>query len=274
MRKLLILSFFAIPGFLAAQEKNEPRKQEGQFTFDTDKPFSLLELDQKIEEPIVTKKKKRKKKVFYGIKTKKGFTRKGYGNTVTVEYFFYLKKPELPSTFVRDIYWFDFTRHEIRRTSTFDPKKGKLLHGEYRKMQGTVLLEEGIFFKGTKHGRWMRYNRSDLVEDKEKYYKGWPKESIVTYYDPMERKKLKEIIPIEYGERDGYYYLFHENGQVAVVGEYQWSQKVNDWVENYPTGKRKRIIAYPKQPFEKVGKPFIKREWDAKGVEIYSSDKR
>src|SRR3979411_3279806 len=138
MRKLLILAFFAIPGFLAAQEKNEPRKQEGQFTFDTDKPFSLLELDQKIEEPIVTKKEKRKKKVFYGIKTKKGFTRKGYGNTVTVEYFFYLKKPDKPSTLVRDIYWYDFTRHEIRRTSTFDPTKGKLLHGEYRRMQGNV----------------------------------------------------------------------------------------------------------------------------------------
>jgi antitoxin component YwqK of YwqJK toxin-antitoxin module len=119
----------------------------------------------------------------------------------------------------------------------------------------------------------MRYDRENLVEDKEKYYKGWPKESMVTYYDPMERKKLKEIIPIEYGEREGYYYLFHENGQVAVQGEYQWNHKVNDWVENYPTGKRKRIIAYPKQAFEKEIKPFIKREWDNKGQEIYTSEK-
>src|SRR5215467_483171 len=92
-----LLFVLAMPLGLFAQDdgqkKNEPRIQEGQFTFDTDKPFSLLELDQKIEEPIVTKKKKPKKKVYYGIKTKKGFTRKGYGNNVTVEYFYYLKKP-------------------------------------------------------------------------------------------------------------------------------------------------------------------------------------
>jgi len=41
----------------------------------------------------------------------------------------------------------------------------------------------------------------------------------------MERKKLKEIIPIEYGERDGYYYLFHENGQVAVVENISGAKK-------------------------------------------------
>ncbi len=273
MRKFWVILVFLLPGLLAAQEKTEPRVQEGTFTFDTDKPFSLLELDQKMEEPIVTKKKKPKKKVFYGIKTKKGFTRKGYGNRITVEFFYYLKKPDKPSSFARDIYWYDFTRRQIRKTSTFDPKKGVLLHGPYKKMQGPVILEEGIFYKGTRHGRWMRYDRENLVEDKEKYYKGWPKESIVTYYDPMERKKLKEIIPIEYGEREGYYYLFHENGLVAVQGEYQWNHKVNDWVENYPTGKRKRIIAFPKQAFEKVVKPFIKREWDNKGQEIYTSDK-
>ncbi len=271
MKKTLFLLLIMLPGLLWAQEKVEPRVQEGQFTFDTDKPFSLLELDQKIDEPIVTKKKKPKKKVFYGIKTKKGFTRKGYGKTITVELFYYLKKPDKPSTFVRDIYWYDFTRREIRRTATFDPKKGVLLHGPYKRMQGAVVLEEGLYYKGTRHGRWMRYNRENLLEDKEKYYKGWPKESIVTYYDPVERKKLKEIIPIEFGDREGYYYLFHDNGQVAVVGEYQWNQKVNDWVENYPSGKRKRIISYPKAAFEKETKPYIKREWDQQGKEIYSS---
>ena len=45
-----------------AQQGNEPRTQEGQFTFDTDKPFKLLTLDEKIDEPIVTKKKKPKRK--------------------------------------------------------------------------------------------------------------------------------------------------------------------------------------------------------------------
>jgi antitoxin component YwqK of YwqJK toxin-antitoxin module len=269
MRKTVLFLLLIVPALLHAQDKVEPRIQEGQFTFDTDKPFSLLELDDKIE-PIVTKKKKPKRKVFYGVKTKKGFTRKGYGSHVTIELFYYLKKPEIPSTFARDIYYYNFARHEILKTAKFDPKKGVLVHGPYKKMQDEVVLEEGQFFKGTKHGRWMRYNRENLLEDKEKYYKGWPKESIVKYYDPAERKKIKEIVPIDYGEREGYYYFYHENGQVAVIGEYQWNQKVNDWIEYYPNGKRKRILSYPKQPFDKEVKPYIKREWDEKGQEIYS----
>jgi hypothetical protein len=268
MRKSILFLLLPLAGW--CQQGNEPRTQEGQFTFDTDKPFKLLELDDKIDDPIVTKKKKPKRKTFYGIKTKKGFTRKGFGDKMTVELFYVLKKPDKPSGFARDIYWYDYTRREVRRTSTFDPKKGVLLHGPYKRLLGPVVMEEGIYFKGTKHGRWMRYNRQDLVEDKSKYYKGWPKESLVTYYDPNERKHLKEITPIEYGEKDGYYYQLHENGTVAVQGEYQWNEKIGDWIENYPNGKRKRIIAYPKEPFNKELRPYIRKEWDEAGKEIYS----
>jgi antitoxin component YwqK of YwqJK toxin-antitoxin module len=269
IKRSLLLSFFIISMGALAQEK--PNVQEGQFTFDTDKPFTLLELDQK-EEPIVTKKKKPKRKVYYGIKTKKGFTRKGFGDKMVIELFYVLKKPDVPTGFARDVYWYDFTRKELRRTSNaaFDTKKGVLAHGPYKKMIGDVLLEEGIFFKGTKHGRWMRYDRQNLVEDKEKYYKGWPKESLVTYYDPNERKKLKEITPIEYGEKEGFYYFFHENGQIAVQGEYHWGERVNDWIENYSNGKRKKIITYPKEPFDKDARPYVRKEWDEKGKEIYS----
>ncbi|MFN8887986.1 MAG: hypothetical protein ACK5WF_11045, partial [Cyclobacteriaceae bacterium] len=122
----------------------EPKVQEGQFTFDTDRPFTLLELE-KEEEPIVTKKKKPKRKVFYGIKTKKGFARKGYGNNVTLELFYKLKKPAVPNTFARDIYYYDYKRAEVRRVEKFDPTKGVLLHGPYKKLIGTTVVEEGIF---------------------------------------------------------------------------------------------------------------------------------
>jgi len=269
MKKLLLFLLLPTVGF--AQQGNEPRTQEGQFTFDTDKPFKLLTLDEKIDEPVVTKKKKPKKKTFYGIKTKKGFTRKGYGDKMILELFYVLKnKNEKFTGFARDIYWYDYTRKEVRRTSTFDPKKGVLLHGPYKKLNGQVTVEEGIFYKGAKHGRWMRFNRQDLVEDKSKFYKGWPKDSYVTYYDPNERKHLKEVTPVEYDEKDGYYYMLYENGAVAVQGEYQWNEKIGDWIENYPNGKRKRVIAYPKEPFDKDFKPFIRKEWDDKGKEIYS----
>ncbi|MBA4056848.1 MAG: hypothetical protein C0490_19195, partial [Marivirga sp.] len=127
-RTIWTLGLFVISLVSWAQEEQE----EQRFTIDTP-----VNLDfEKEEEPVNTKKKKVKKKVYYGIKTKKGFTRKGEGERVTYELFYYLKKSEKPQTFVRDIYWYDFTRHEIRKTTTFDPSKGVLLHGPYEKRQG------------------------------------------------------------------------------------------------------------------------------------------
>ena len=274
MVKVLLLSPLVFFAFLAnGQESKEPFGKEGQFTFETEKPYKLLELDEKTSEPIVTKKKKPKKKTFYGIKTRKSYTRKGFGDKTTIELFYVLKKPDKPTAFVRDIYWYDYTRREIRRTGNFDPNKGVLVHGPYKKMQGAIVLEEGIFYKGAKHGRWMKYDRHNTLDDKEKYYKGWPKESLVTYYDAVEHKKVKEMIPIEIDEREGFYFLFHENGNIAVTGEYKWGEKVGDWIENYPNGKRKKIVSYPKEPFEKEIRPFVRKEWDEKGKEIFSSNK-
>ncbi|NOS55259.1 MAG: hypothetical protein HOP37_03275, partial [Cyclobacteriaceae bacterium] len=56
MKESFISILVLLPVLLWAQG-TEPKVQEGQFTFDTDKPFTHLELE-KEEEPIVTKKKK------------------------------------------------------------------------------------------------------------------------------------------------------------------------------------------------------------------------
>jgi antitoxin component YwqK of YwqJK toxin-antitoxin module len=270
----VIVSFFIAGSFIfgSASIAQTQQPQDQQFTIDT--PVSLD--FQKEEEPVNTKKKKKvKKRVYYGIKTKKGFTRKGFGDRVTYEIFYFLKTPEAPKTFVRDIYWFDYRQKAVRKTSSasFDPKNGVLLHGPYEKRQGDVVLQKGIFYKGTKHGRWLTYTRDSVLTDKEKYYRGWPKESLVSYYDPMERKRMKEMVPVEFGEKEGFYYFFHDNGTTAVQGEYHWDQKVGDWTEYYPSGKRKRILAYPKEPFDKEVKPYIKIEWNEKGKEIYRNNK-
>ena len=266
--KLPLLLVLMGSGVVLFAQEGEPEEQR--FTIDT--PASL---DFKREEdPVSDKKKKKvKKKVYYGVKTKKAFTRKGQGDRVTYELFYVLKKPEKPQTFVRDIYWYDYTRHEIRKTTTFDPAKGILLHGPYEKRQGDVVLEKGIFYKGTRHGPTMKYNRDNTLVDKDRYYRGWPKESLVSYYDPQERKRMKEMTPIEYGEKEGYYYFFHENGQVAVQGEYMWNEKVGDWTEYYPNGKRKKIVSYPKEPFDETIKPYVKAEWNDKGKELYRNNK-
>src|SRR5687767_8380105 len=191
MRRILILLPILICSSLQGQDTGQQAEpQDQQFTIDTPASLDFKKEEEKEEAP---RKKKVKKKVYYGIKTKKGFTRKGFGERVTYETFYFLKKPEKPTGFVRDVYWFDFTRKEIRKTEKFDPSKGVLLHGPYEKRQGEIVLEKGIFYKGTKHGRWMKYSRDSTLADKDRYYRGWPKESLVSYYDPQERKRMKEI---------------------------------------------------------------------------------
>ncbi len=272
MRSLALLLILLLPVLrVLAQEEGDQDKQDLDERFTIDTPVTLDFEKEEKEEPK-KKKKKVKKKVFYGVKTKKAFTRHGYGNRVTYELFYVLKKPETPQTFVRDVYWYDYTRKEIRKTEKFDPEKGVLLHGPYEKRLGEVILEKGIFYKGTKHGRWMYYKRDSTLENKEKYFRGWPKESLVSYYD-AERRKMREITPIEFGEKDGYYYRFFENGQMAISGEFKWDQKIGDWVEYYPNKKRKKIIAYPEKPFEDNFRPYIKAEWNEKGKQIYRNNR-
>src|SRR5690242_15917901 len=100
MKVVVITILFLVSfGVFAQDEQRQPFGTEGQFTFETDKPYKLLELDEQTSEPIVTKKKKPKRKTYYGIKTKKGFTRKGFGDKTVIETFYYLKKHEKPTPF-------------------------------------------------------------------------------------------------------------------------------------------------------------------------------
>ena len=75
----LVLGVFTTSLSQVVSKDDQPFGVEGRYTFETEKPYKLLELDEETEEPIVRKKKKPRKKVYYGIKTKKGFTRKGSG---------------------------------------------------------------------------------------------------------------------------------------------------------------------------------------------------
>ncbi len=290
---LLLSISFAISAAAFAQEEQEEKEQvpaespqkspAEQETAVEDKPddFTLrseadmpltIDLDKEDEEDEddnKKKKKKKKKKVFYGLKTKKGFTKTGFGSDVVIEIYYTLKTPEPHDAYVRDIYYYNYESKIIKKSNNVSEEKGALLHGPYKKMIGDRIIEEGIFYKGTKHGRWMTYNKNDILQRKAKYYKGWPKESKVAYYD-REKTKLKEVIPIEYGEKEGNYYYFHENGQVAVSGEYKYGQKVNAWLEFYDHHRRrKKEVLYRKDPFNDNYVPAIAKEWDEDGRLIY-----
>ena len=42
-----------------------------------------------------------------------------------------------------------------------------MMHGPYKKRVGDQIIEEGIFYYGLKHDRWLRYNSSDILQNKE-----------------------------------------------------------------------------------------------------------
>ena len=269
--KLFLLSlcvvFMMRSGNLFAQVDDGPDAENNLFTISA--PVSLDFRTDEADESLVEikKEKKRKRNHYYGVKTKKGFTRKGFSKNITLELFYFLKEPVEIDPYVRDVYWFDYKRREILKGQNYDPERGALLHGPYKKVLGNQLLDSGVYYFGMKHGTWLFHDKNDVLIDKEKYYKGWPRESLVKYYD-KDRLKMKEIIPVEFGEKEGNYFYFFENGRVAVRGEFRWDRKVGDWMEYYETGRRKKIVRYSKDPFGEE-KPFVLREWDVKGKEVY-----
>jgi len=251
------------------QAQDIPDLDEIEFIIERSQPLTIDLKEDDEEEVPEKKKKKRKKNVFYGIKTKKGYTKTGYGENTTVEIFHYLTEWVEPNPYVPEVNWYDFRRKKIRNTGTIDKKYGRILHGPYTKIRGDQLLEERIYYIGAKHGRWVRIDKNDVLIDKQKYYKGWPKESMVKYYDE-DRTKLKEVVPVVYGEIEGEYYLFHENGEVAVKGQFKYGEKIGKWTEYYDVQRRaKKQIQYKSDPYLNNYHPHVLKEWNRRGQVIY-----
>jgi antitoxin component YwqK of YwqJK toxin-antitoxin module len=276
---LLTLILLLCPLALLGQtEKNakETDSSEG-FNIFSDTPLTIdLEADEEeIVEQRKEKKKKRKRNVYFDLKTRRGFTKSGFGNNLKIEMFNYLREYVAPDPYVRDIYWYDFKAGRIRVSGNIDPKNAGILHGPYKVIQNDQVVEEGVFYKGTKHGRWTQYGRMYdyyILTDKRKYTRGWPRESIITWYD-QERTKLKEVIPVEHGKKEGNYFHFHENGLVAVQGEYKNDEKVGKWIEFYEYRRqRKREVQYRTDPYNHDFKPYIVKEWDKTGTVIYDKE--
>ena len=219
---------------------------------------------------LQTKKKKKKKKIYFGEKTKKGFIKSASGRNNLYENFNYINKYILKDQYSQEIYLYDKKKKKIVKSKK-QIDESYMLHGPYIKRIDDQTIEEGFFYFGLKHGRWVRLNRSDILQDKETYFMGWLNESIRFFWDPK-KENLKEIIPIKYGEKNGMYYAFHLNGNLAAKGEYQFNNKIGLWIEYYSkNGKKKREIKYNKDPYNK-NKTYISREWNLNGKLIYDRD--
>ncbi|MFN6944258.1 MAG: toxin-antitoxin system YwqK family antitoxin [Cytophagaceae bacterium] len=258
-----ILAFISINQSFAQKGKKGMEKDS---IPSTDITFGEEEEEEEEEKP----KKKIKKKVFYGIKTKRSFIRYGKGKRQTLEMFYFLKKDLEPNPYIKSIHILDLKKRRIVEVSSLedvDKTKTpyKILHGPYKKLVGGEVVEEGIFYVGMKHGRWEKYGKDFALTDKTKYKKGLLKESKVTYYDPA-KTKMKEVIPMRYEQLHGDYYHFKENGEVLIYGKYIDGQKVGIWIEYFPDRNRKRKeMQYPRNPYVEQFEPFVLNEWDDKG---------
>ena len=268
------------------EEVDDTTKRDKYIHFFNDN--DLLEWEPE-EEPKEFKKKKKKRKVYYGIKTKKGFTKKGHGKTMEVEVFYYLKVYQEPNPYVKDVYWFNIQKRKIEksRPDKVDPKEAKILHGPYKRIVNGEVMEKGVYYVGTKHARWEEWKKpkthkfkdSIEVEEKqlvlkEKYNRGFPKDSEISFFD-TDKTQLKEIIPIVDGEKHGYYFRFYENGMMEEQGKYEHDEKVGNWYEYHKGVKRnfkKRIMVYPNSRTDEKFEPYVSHEYDEFGKTTYDKE--
>ncbi|MCC5946487.1 MAG: hypothetical protein JJT94_16270 [Bernardetiaceae bacterium] len=274
--------FYLFSTLAFAQVENEPPKD---FTYD-EKPLIRLD-DAETEgergrgliptdlfskakdvkkEAQKLQKKASKKNHFHdvNIKAKKVYRKYNRGSAEIVEKFYFLPEPIKPDPNVDLYYYYNLDKGSIEQSHKFKKDDNLLLmHGPYVKKVNGEIEETADYYAGTKHGRWEKYRRGVLYY-KESFSKGFPIATERTYYD-KDKKKLKEIIPIRNGFKDGYYSLFHPNGKIAERGYYQCGEKVGRWYEYYDNGYRKREIQHQKEAFEGV-KPFVFREWGQNGA--------
>lgn len=227
--------------------------------------------------------KKAKAKVsktdYEGLSMVKAYTKLGSGDRTIIEEFYILRDNDAakPMPYIREV--FRYYQRSGRVTSSIikDDDKGLLLHGPYKRYQNDNLVEEGYYYAGMKDGRWERYDANFMLLDKTNWHRGVPAESKLTYYDSTHRK-IKEIIPVEYGKVKGTYLAFHENGLLAEEGKYDNGVKVGRWTEFYPinpSGRRMRrkLTQYASDQWDTAFEPYTISEWDEKGKITYERAK-
>ncbi|NJO01224.1 MAG: hypothetical protein HC880_05545 [Bacteroidia bacterium] len=298
-----ILLVFTQISLAQKKDRRDRQKKESQESQEMGENFDPLEIDEEFlkndslpdielelsEEEITLaqqeenqkkrKNKKKKKKIYFGIKTKGGLARQGNESNTVMEVFRYIEKENvIKDAYQQEIYYYDVKTRRVRSKDYQDfmamVKKNNpiyLLHGRYEKYRDRNLREEGYFYKGTKHGKWLAYDSKEIVEEKIKYEFGHTRETKIIYYDNAETK-IKEIIPMVHGRMQGIYYQFYENGVLAVRGEYQNNRKVNMWREWYETRQRMRDTMYPINWWEEK-EPSLLRQWDTKGYMTFDIDR-
>jgi antitoxin component YwqK of YwqJK toxin-antitoxin module len=277
---ILLLFFVLISQLTLAQDEASKPKVDPDSSgvvnsslLPTSMPLLLFD-DSAEKDEKKTKKKKEKKNIWFGLKTKKGYTRRELRGTQIFEFFNYTDATRQPDPYIRDIYWFDTSDRAIKKEG-YVVGKGYLLHGPYERVINEEVVEKGMYFYGTKHKTWMLFDSNNVLQDKNHFSEGWPRESRITYHDRTSNV-IEEIIPIQYGMEEGNYFFFYEDAQVAVTGEYEFGEKVGLWTEYWDNNNtkaiRKREIQYQEDAYTKNFRPYIRAEWDKDGNLVYRKE--
>jgi antitoxin component YwqK of YwqJK toxin-antitoxin module len=225
------------------------------------------------------KRKKEKAKLakvqYQGIPMQSMQIKYGSGSRTTVEYFHVLKEYKPITEYARstEIRWYDKKTRKLSSSLIVNKPMALPLHGSYKKYVGENLIEEGFYYMGVKDGRWARYDTKYNLLDKITWNRGFPAESRITYYDSA-HTKIKEVVPIVYGQLRGESLKFYVEGQLLENGRYSDGKKVGRWVEYYQFRRlKKKEIQYPKNSWDEDFDPFVLREWDDKGKLLYDYTK-
>ncbi|MBO6493978.1 MAG: hypothetical protein JJ978_00300 [Roseivirga sp.] len=244
---------------------------------DPTKPDITLEDEKPQETDTIPDAEERiKRNVFYGEKTKKAHTSIIERNTTDYRLFYVLPEPVAAAPYVRKVFYHDAKNNTIRSAEGKGQVLDRVLHGPYERIVNDVVIEKGDFYYGTKHGTWLYQRMDSTLYEKEHYTKGWFTDSQITYYDEDQKTKMKEVIPFQYGKKEGTYYRFYESGNIAVTGEYVFDKKVGVWIEYHDVPGvvvQKRWLQYPKVFYDWDFEPYIVREWNKNSQTIYNSPK-
>ena len=224
-------------------------------------------------------KSKTSKTEYEGLPMLKAYTKLGSGDRTIVEEFYILKDNSAakPLPYIREVFRYYQRTGRVTSSIVKDEDKGLLLHGPYKRYQNGELIEEGFYYAGMKDGRWERYDANFMLLDKTQWHRGVPAESRLTYFDSTHRK-IREIIPVEYGKVKGTYLAFYENGLVSEEGKYDNGVKVGRWTEFYPISPngrrmRRKLTQYASDQWDTAFESYTISEWDEKGKITYERAK-
>lgn len=218
------------------------------------------------------KKKPILKDIYEQIKTERRAGNYGSGTRATIEEINVVKyvEDEALNPYVQEIWWFDLAQSRIVNASLKENKTAQICHGPFARYVNERLVEQGFFYMGAKDGRWETYDADGNLIDKQYYTRGFSAASTISYYD-VDKKKIKEVIPIVYGKIRGQYLFFYPGGNLKEEGKLDDDVRVGRWREYHEFGsggRLKKEWRYGKDKFD-AAEPVLLQERDDKAKIIF-----